>query len=146
MTAPSESTPLLAVEGLTAAFPLKTGGTAAAVDGVSFTVARGETFALVGESGSGKTTVSKMIMRALRPDSGRILFDDGSGPRYGSVFDAARTAGADILTLTHNRGKGAALRTGLLAATSPLVGYLDADLSNRLPGTHDFPERQCQWW
>jgi peptide/nickel transport system ATP-binding protein len=48
---------------------------------VGIRVRRGETVGIVGESGSGKTTVSKMVMRALEPDSGRILFDDGSGPR-----------------------------------------------------------------
>jgi peptide/nickel transport system ATP-binding protein len=52
-----------------------------AVDDVSFSVRRGETLAIVGESGSGKTTVSKMIMRALMPDGGRIVFRGGpEGP------------------------------------------------------------------
>ena len=35
----------------------------------------------MGESGCGKTTVSKMIMRAITPNSGRVLFDDGTGPK-----------------------------------------------------------------
>ena len=47
----------------------------------------------------------RLVSQVREADRGiRILVvDDGSGPRYGSVFDAARTAGADILTLTHNR-------------------------------------------
>ncbi|MEZ5865724.1 MAG: ABC transporter ATP-binding protein [Geminicoccaceae bacterium] len=49
-----------------------------AVDDVSFTVHRQECLALVGESGCGKTTVSKLIMRGLTPDEGRILFHDGT--------------------------------------------------------------------
>ena len=49
-----------------------------AVDDVSFSVRRGECFAIVGESGSGKTTVSKLIMRAMEADGGSIRFH-GSG-------------------------------------------------------------------
>ena len=51
-----------------------------AVDDIGFSVDRGETLAIVGESGSGKTTVSKMIMRAVVPDRGRILFHGANGP------------------------------------------------------------------
>ena len=50
-----------------------------ALDDVSFDIRRGECLGLVGESGCGKTTVSKIILRALDPDSGSIRYDDGQG-------------------------------------------------------------------
>ncbi len=57
-----------------------------AVDDVSFDVLRGECLGLVGESGCGKTTVSKMVMRALTPDSGAVLFE---GRNVHELQDAA---------------------------------------------------------
>ncbi|MGE0315311.1 MAG: ABC transporter ATP-binding protein [Lautropia sp.] len=46
-----------------------------AVDGVSFTIDRGETLSLVGESGCGKSTVGKCILRLLKPSAGEVRFD-----------------------------------------------------------------------
>jgi len=46
-----------------------------AVDGVSFSVARGETLSLVGESGCGKTTTAKSVMRLVEPTSGSVQLE-----------------------------------------------------------------------
>lgn len=45
-----------------------------AVDNVSFQVKKGEVFVLAGESGSGKTTIAKLILKSIKPDEGKIIF------------------------------------------------------------------------
>lgn len=83
---------LLEVEGLRVFFPVTRGvlrrGTdwIRAVDGVSFSIRRGETLGLVGESGSGKTTIGRTIVRVIDPIEGAIRLD-----------------GEDLLTLSGER-------------------------------------------
>jgi ABC-type glutathione transport system ATPase component len=74
--------PLLEVTGLVKHFPVKRGllidrevDRVRAVDGVSFTVDRGETLGLVGESGSGKSTLCRALLNLTRPDSGSVRFE-----------------------------------------------------------------------
>jgi oligopeptide transport system ATP-binding protein len=72
--------PLLEVRHLTKEFSRRGGffgphSTVRAVDDVSLTVERGETFGLVGESGSGKTTTGRCILRLIEPTSGEVIFD-----------------------------------------------------------------------
>ena len=82
--------PLLKVDNLSKAFKIRksklfSGGpseSVKAVDSVSFEIARGECLGLVGESGCGKTTLSKMLMRALTPDSGTVTYNN-----RGSLID-----------------------------------------------------------
>jgi oligopeptide/dipeptide ABC transporter ATP-binding protein len=83
--------PLVEIIDLKKHFPVPHKQVVRAVDGVSFTINRGETLGLVGESGCGKTTVGRCILRLIEPTSGEIRFD-----------------GRDLLSL--DRGEMRALR------------------------------------
>jgi len=73
---------LLEVRDLKVYFPVTAGiifqrkvADVRAVDGISFTVRRGETLGLVGESGCGKSTTGKAILQLIRPTAGQVLFE-----------------------------------------------------------------------
>jgi peptide/nickel transport system ATP-binding protein len=93
--------PLLEVRDLTKHYPLHTHRFATAkawikaVDGVSFSLNRGETLGLVGESGCGKTTLGKCVVRAHAPTSGEVRFRLPDG----KVVDLARLRGRELRPL-----------------------------------------------
>jgi oligopeptide transport system ATP-binding protein len=82
MRAPAAAPALLEVKGLRKHFPVTEGvlarrmvGEVKAVDGIDFTLRRGETLGLVGESGCGKTTTGRCILLLERPTAGEIIYD-----------------------------------------------------------------------
>jgi oligopeptide/dipeptide ABC transporter ATP-binding protein len=132
-----------------------------AVNGVSFSVGRGESIGLVGESGCGKSTVARMLLRLIEPNDGRVLFDgqdvrklDGSQLRalrrrmqmvfqdpYASLNPrrTVRQALAEPL-IVHKAGNGKAIHTKI-ARIIDEVGLPESAL-NRFP--HEFSGGQRQ--
>jgi oligopeptide/dipeptide ABC transporter ATP-binding protein len=109
---------LLELRNLKTYFPSRTGffnqktEWVKAVDDVSFTILRGETFGLVGESGCGKTSLGRSIMRLERPQSGQIIFE-----------------GEDVLVLSPGRLK--ALRPNMQFIFQDPHGSLDPRMNIR---------------
>jgi oligopeptide transport system ATP-binding protein len=90
-TGPQDSDILLEVKNLQMHFPVGSGflsrkptGYVKAVDGVSFTVKRGETLGLVGESGCGKTTTGRCILQLHKPTGGQVIFEGQDLTQLGS--------------------------------------------------------------
>ncbi len=156
---------LLSVEAVTRRYPLPRRRLLApreslvAVDGVSLSLAPGETLAIVGESGSGKSTLSRMVMAFEAPDAGRVAFEgrDLAGlsgpefralrPRFQMVFqdpygslDPRRTVGWSIAEPLRaaGRGEGAAAKVAEALAE---VGLRPSDAA-RYP--HEFSGGQRQ--
>jgi oligopeptide/dipeptide ABC transporter ATP-binding protein len=160
------TTPLVDVHGLVKHYPQGTGlwqrGTVVrAVDGVSFTVAPGETLGLVGESGSGKSTVGRAVLHLEPPTAGRVRFE---GQELATLAPAALRALRRRMqvvfqdpfgSLNPRRTIGASIAEGLevhqlvprrglrdrVAALLAEVG-LDASYADRYP--HEFSGGQRQ--
>jgi oligopeptide/dipeptide ABC transporter ATP-binding protein len=81
MSASPQDGHLLVVRDLVKHFSVRRGvfarasGAVRAVDGVSFSIPRGQTLSLVGESGSGKTTTGRLVLRLIEPTSGTVHFE-----------------------------------------------------------------------
>ncbi|GAB2932158.1 ABC transporter ATP-binding protein [Streptomyces mayteni] len=83
-----EARDLVEVRDLTKVFPVRSPGRGVtdrftAVDGVGFTIPRGQTVSIVGESGSGKSTTANLLLGLERPTSGQVLFEDTDMARLG---------------------------------------------------------------
>jgi len=82
--------PMLEVRNLKKYFPVRRGvlsrvvSHVKAVDDVSFTIDKGETFGLVGESGCGKTTTGRAVLRLIEPDSGEVKFEGADMLKLGA--------------------------------------------------------------
>jgi peptide/nickel transport system ATP-binding protein len=96
----SAGTPLLSVSSVSKTFRIRSSGlfakasakpegTVTAVDDVSFDIMGEECLGLVGESGCGKTTLSKIVLGAIRPDTGKVIFDDDGHPADVHALSAA---------------------------------------------------------
>jgi ABC-2 type transport system ATP-binding protein len=106
-------------------------GRRTAVDGVSFTVGRGEVLGLLGPNGAGKTSVIKMLLGLVRPDAGEVLLlgrparDPQSRARVGYLPELFRyqpwLSAAEVLTL-HVRLSGAAVPASEQRDVLGLVG------------------------
>jgi oligopeptide transport system ATP-binding protein len=158
---------LIEVKNLTKYFPAGQGlfgkgtGVVKALDDVSFSIRKGETFGLVGESGCGKTTTGRCILRLIEPTSGEVSFDgkdllsvDAANLRrmrrdmqiifqdpYSSLNPRMRVGQIVVEPLTiHNVGSKAE-RRDRVAELLQLVG-LDASHAQRYP--HEFSGGQRQ--
>lgn len=154
---------ILEVQHLKRYFKRGNGKVVRAVDDVSFTVYRGETFGLVGESGSGKTTTGRNIIRLDHPTGGRIVFDGQDiseihGRKEQSAFaqkaqmifqdpqaslnprmtvEDIIAEGIDVHGLAHNKEE----RHAMVARLLKTVG-LNSDHASRYP--HEFSGGQRQ--
>jgi D-methionine transport system ATP-binding protein len=85
----AEEAPIVAFERVSRRFSARGGAGVAALDEVSFSVARGEIFGFIGRSGAGKSTLLRMINGLERPDSGRVVVN---GADVGRLEEAALVA------------------------------------------------------
>ena len=158
---------LIRADNLAKHYPVTTGffgnkvaATVRAVDGVSFTIERGETLALVGESGCGKSTTGRLLTRLVEPTAGTVRFDNIEMSELGreelratrrrmqlvfqdagSSFNPRMTVGALIAEPMHLAGAPAAACKARVQELLPLVG-LSAEHAERYPLEFSGGQRQ----
>ncbi len=98
-TPPAGEQPLVRLEDVVLRFGPKT-----VLDGISFTVERGERLVVMGQSGGGKSTLLRLVMGILKPSSGRVLF-----------------AGTDVARLTRRQLNAMRARLGMVYQYSALI-------------------------
>lgn len=155
--------PLLEVTGLARHFIIGKKKILKAVDGVSFTIQRGETFGLVGESGCGKSTLGRTVAGLYEPSSGSVVFDgkdlsrrqsrkerDALSLRMQMIFQDPYTSLNPRLKVNdiiaegidnHRLAKNSAERTRMVVDLLHSVG-LDEEHGSRYP--HEFSGGQRQ--
>ena len=146
--------PMLEIVNLSKSFPVhnkfgRRTGEVKAVDGVSFTIARGEVYGLAGESGSGKSTIARTIMGLSAPTAGDILLDGqnitgATGSRAygrkvqmvfqnpGSSLNPRRTVGQSVAVPLDAHGLSGGNRAARITQLLDMV-QLPADFASRYP-------------
>ena len=131
------ATPLLEVRGLAMHFPITEGvlsrklGDVKAVDGIDFSIARGETLGLVGESGCGKTTTGRCILRLERPTAGQILYDGQDVSRLGPRELVALRRRMQVIFQDPYSSLNPRMKVGDIIAEPIRVHGLEADAGRR---------------
>ena len=119
-------TAVVQVEGVSKHFPVRTGllshAMVRAVDGVSLSIAPGETLCLVGESGCGKSTVGRLILRLLEPTSGRILLRGADVTHLGDAAMRPHRRHAQMVFQDPYASLNPRLQAGLIVG-EPLENY-----------------------
>ena len=128
--------PVAEVAGLTKHFPVQRGilrrtvATVRAVDGISLSIAPGETLCLVGESGCGKSTVGRLILRLMEPTSGTVKLRGVDVTHLGDAAMRPHRKHAQMVF----QDPYASLNPRLTVATivgEPLENYADIDAAAR---------------
>src|SRR6201990_3174797 len=133
------SAPIIEVDGLKKYFAIEQGflkrshTAIKAVDGVSFTIAPGETLCLVGESGCGKSTVGRLVLRLIEPTAGRILLRGIDVTHLGPAAMRPHRRQAQMVFQDPYASLNPRLPAGIIAP-EPLENY----------GWHDGPARRAK--